>query len=143
MIQLIGDPHGRVDSRRSDHHLFPSEPPGSVSGNLRRHGADRRVILSATFQLQPVQSAFINQKIIKCQNLGETIDAFHRYHLRTYSVAWIDCLSQGKEMGRSLLMIGEHAPSGRLRLPETRRHSVPFDVPGICLNSYSVSLVSG
>ena len=98
------------------------------------------VILSAELQLQPVQSAFIDQEIIKCRNLWETIDTFHQYHLSTYSVAWIDCLSQGNAMGRSLLMVGEHAQSGRLRLPEIRRHSVPFDVPGICLNPYSVSL---
>lgn len=98
------------------------------------------VILSATFQLQPVQSAFIDQEIIKCQNLRETIDAFHQHDLSTYSVAWIDCLSQGKDLGRSLLMVGEHAQSGRLRLPDNRNLSVPFNVPGICLNRYSISL---
>jgi decaprenylphospho-beta-D-ribofuranose 2-oxidase len=98
------------------------------------------VIFLAEIQLQPVQSAFIDQEIIKCQNLWETIDAFHQYHLSTYSVAWIDCLSQGKDLGKSLLMIGEHAQSGRLRMPEIRRHAIPFDVPGIWLNRYSVSL---
>ncbi len=98
------------------------------------------VILSAVLKLQQVQSAFIDQEIIKCRNLWETIEAFHQYNLSTYSVAWIDCLSQGKDLGRSLLMVGEHAQSGRLRLPEIRRQSVPFDIPGICLNPYSVSL---
>jgi FAD/FMN-containing dehydrogenase len=126
-------PSGRIITCSSENHrdLFLA-----TCGGMGLTG----VILSAAFQLQPVQSAFINQEIIKCENLSETIEAFSQYHHKTYSVAWIDCLSQGKQMGRSLLMVGEHATSGRLRLPEIRGHCVPFDVPGFFLNSYSVSL---
>jgi len=65
----------------------------------------------------------------------------------TYSVAWIDCLGRGKGLGRSLVMLGEHAKAEALptrlaetpyRMPARRRLSVPFDLPALTLNRYSL-----
>ena len=44
----------------------------------------------------------------------------------TYTVAWIDCLASGKNLGRSLVAVGEHAL--RSELPKSRRDN-PFDYP--------------
>ena len=37
----------------------------------------------------------------------------------TYSVAWLDCLSIGDGLGRSLVMLGEHAKLGDLPKKES------------------------
>jgi decaprenylphospho-beta-D-ribofuranose 2-oxidase len=97
------------------------------------------VILTATFRLQPVQSAYIRETIIRSQNLEEIFNLFRENQGATYSVAWIDCLAKGDRLGRSVLMLGEHADSGPLTPLPVRTFSMPMDLPGGLLNRYSVS----
>ena len=98
------------------------------------------VILLATIRLQPVKSAFMREKVIRCKNLEEILDQFEQHHHATYSVAWIDCLAKGDKQGRSILMLGEHADSGKLDLPQKKTFSLPFNSPAFLLNRYSVAL---
>ena len=69
------------------------------------------VILRAAFYLKPVKSQWIKQTTIKTSNLKETFDAFESNKSCTYSVAWIDCLAKGEQLGRSLLMLGDFSSS--------------------------------
>jgi FAD/FMN-containing dehydrogenase len=103
------------------------------------------VIISAAFKLKKIETAFINQLTIKASSLDEVIDLFQKYKDYTYSVAWSDCMTRGSGLGRSVLMLGEHA--GRedlrpgqdaLRLKEKRGLKVPFDLPGFLLNRLSM-----
>jgi hypothetical protein len=64
-----------------------------------------------------------------------------------YSVAWIDCLSTGDALGRSLIMLGDHAPMDGLPNkyrqipfgpPPRKKRTVPFNAPGFALNKYTV-----
>ena len=96
------------------------------------------VIVEATFRLRPVKSAFIEETTIKARNLEEVQNLFDLYRETTYSVAWIDCLSTGRSLGRSLLMLGEHAGQGELVTSNRRRLTVPVDMPGCLLNYYSI-----
>jgi hypothetical protein len=73
--------------------------------------------------------------------------AFEEAQDATYSVAWIDCLSGGAALGRSIVMLGEHALASELgeeqRADPFVRHrksarTVPFDLPRIALNPLSV-----
>lgn len=96
------------------------------------------IILEATLKLKPIQSAYINETIIKTRNLEEVLALFEEHQERTYSVAWIDCLSTGKSLGRSLLMLGEHAAEGKLTPGKSVKLTVPLDMPGILLNRYSI-----
>lgn len=92
------------------------------------------VILDAKIQLKKVNSAYINQITIKTKNLQETFDAFEKYAHFSYSVAWIDCLSRGRNLGRGILMLGEFADDGDLRLKDKRKLNIPFNLPSFILN---------
>ena len=67
------------------------------------------MILKVRFQMIPIKSSWIRQKTIKINHLDELLDQFERSDQTTYSVSWVDCMSSGKTLGRSLLMLGEHA----------------------------------
>jgi FAD/FMN-containing dehydrogenase len=96
------------------------------------------VILEATFNLIPITSAFIDEKTIKAESIVEAIELFECHRKTTYSVAWIDCLSTGKSLGRSLLMLGEHSSRFDLTTGKPPRMAVPIDMPGFLLNRFSI-----
>lgn len=107
------------------------------------------IILTIAFRLRKVDTSWIRQKTIAAQNLHAAIDVFEQTLSSTYAVAWIDCLSRGRHLGRSLIMLGEHAqtddlPDERQMSPFdiTRKKSitVPFKLPSLTLNRWSVGL---
>jgi FAD/FMN-containing dehydrogenase len=97
------------------------------------------VIRSAAIRLKPVRSLFIDQTTFKSSNLRESMELFTLHEASPYSVAWIDCISGGESLGRSLLMTGDHAPEGE---PEKRgrksRLEIPVDLPSALLNRHSI-----
>ncbi len=97
------------------------------------------VILEATFGLKRINSAYIDEIVLKAANLDEVFGLFAEHQSATYSVAWIDCLSTGDSLGRSLLMVGEHADDGRLELSRKQGLPMPVDLPGPTLNRYTIS----
>lgn len=105
------------------------------------------VILRAAFRLRPVESAWIRQATLPAPDLDTAMALFEEHSAATYSVAWIDCMNSGKGLGRSALMLGEHARfdelkpaqqkdpfAGRLR----KARKVPFDAPQAVLNRLTV-----
>lgn len=96
------------------------------------------IIISATIQLIPVGSSFISQQSIKAACIEEACDAFEDYKDATYSVAWIDCLARGKQLGRSVLMLGEHAKVGGLDIELKEPVELPFTTPSQLLNSVTM-----
>jgi len=96
------------------------------------------VILSASLRLKPIRSSMIVETTIKAPDLDTVLSAFTENAGTTYSVAWIDCLARGKHLGRSLLMLGEHATEGPLRVQPNRPLRVPFDMPAGLLNHATV-----
>lgn len=105
------------------------------------------IITRAAIRLQPVGSAWIAQTTIPAPNLQAAMEVFETNQEATYSVAWIDCLADGPNLGRSLVMLGEHAVRedliGRARsvpfkTPKKSKRTVPFDFPGFALNRFSV-----
>jgi len=96
------------------------------------------IILSATFQLIPIQSSSISQRTLRANSLEEACELFEANALSTYSVAWIDCMAKGRQMGRSLLMLGEHSINGGLDLGGQPMKSLPIDMPTWVLNPYSI-----
>lgn len=96
------------------------------------------VITEATFKLKSIKSAYINQKVVKAKNVETVLALFEQYADYTYSVAWIDCLSTGDNLGRSLLMLGEHANEGKLATHKEGILNMPCDMPSYLLNKYII-----
>ena len=98
------------------------------------------IIIQASFYLKKIHSKNILQKTIKTSNLKETFDAFEKYKETEYSVAWIDCLSKGDSLGRSILMIGDFINDNDLNLGKTGKLNIPFNLPSLTLNKYTVKI---
>ncbi|WP_294220447.1 MULTISPECIES: FAD-binding oxidoreductase [Chryseobacterium] len=107
------------------------------------------IILTAKFKLKNIESAYIRQESIKAENLDEIFRLFEESENWTYTVAWIDCLQKGSNIGRSILMRGEHAfqhelpqniKDKPLRLKKKFEPTVPFYFPGFVLNALTVKI---
>jgi len=98
------------------------------------------IILSAKIFLKRIHSNRIHQTTIKTRNLKETFEAFEQYQQFPYSVAWIDCLAKGQQLGRCLLNVGHFAEDEIYDYSEKRKLEVPFRFPDFALNRFSVSL---
>ncbi|MFC3158772.1 FAD/FMN-containing dehydrogenase [Chryseobacterium arachidis] len=107
------------------------------------------IILTAKFKLKNIESAYIRQESIKAENLDEIFRLFEESESWTYTVAWIDCLQKGQNIGRSILMRGEHAfqhelpqkfKEKPLRLKKKFEPTVPFYFPGFVLNALTVKI---
>jgi FAD/FMN-containing dehydrogenase len=105
------------------------------------------VILRAGLRLTRVETGWIRQRMTPAPDLATAMDLFEQAQDATYSVGWIDCLASGTAMGRSLVMVGEHASLDELG-PKERgdrwvqkpkgKKAVPLDFPSFALNSLSV-----
>jgi decaprenylphospho-beta-D-ribofuranose 2-oxidase len=105
------------------------------------------VILRAAIRLRRVESGWIRQETIAAPNLAAAMDAFEENADAPYSVAWIDTLATGADLGRSLVMLGRHAEleslPNRYRAqpfaqPAKSLLTMPFNAPGFALNRYTV-----
>lgn len=103
------------------------------------------LILEATMRLRPVETGWIRERVISASDLDAAMRALEASNAATYSVAWIDCVAGGRDLGRSLIYLGEHAGRGELaegveifpagRSPGVR---VPVDLPSMALNRAGV-----
>lgn len=104
------------------------------------------IILDVKFRLKRINTAYMRQRQIKARNLDEIMDLFQENSGYTYSVAWIDCLKSGKNFGRSILILGEHATMDEVKvdkplLPKEKAlFTVPFNFPSFALNGFSVKI---
>ncbi|UGQ45493.1 FAD-binding oxidoreductase [Massilia endophytica] len=96
------------------------------------------IILSAQLRLKRIASAWIEQTTLKAGSLAEVAALMEEHRGAPYSVAWIDCLSTGRAMGRSLLMLGRHAEEGSLEAGRPARLAVPVDAPQLLLNRHAI-----
>ncbi|WP_405647643.1 FAD-binding protein [Streptomyces sp. NBC_00019] len=84
------------------------------------------VILTATVQLQPVETALMSVDTERARDLDDLMARLsasdHQYR---YSVAWIDLLARGAATGRAVLTRGDHAPLDALGT-RARREPLAF-----------------
>jgi FAD/FMN-containing dehydrogenase len=103
------------------------------------------VILEATMRLRPVETGWIRERVMSASDLDATMRALEASNSATYSVAWIDCVARGPDLGRSLIYLGEHAQAdelaegaGRFPVGKNPGLAVPVDLPSMTLNRYSI-----
>ncbi len=94
-------------------------------------------------QLKPIKNAFIYVETLKFYSLEEFFQiAAASVSEYEYTVAWVDCLSHGKSLGRGLFMRGNHAAEISDEKHSSQDHliSLPFDLPGFALNHVSTKI---
>jgi decaprenylphospho-beta-D-ribofuranose 2-oxidase len=98
-------------------------------------------------KLQRIESAWMQVRHYTGENLDALFGLMADDTLDDdYSVAWIDCLARGDQMGRGVLMTAHHAAAWSLdkkhkpfAQPGRVQRALPFDLPGGLLNRLSVS----
>ena len=107
------------------------------------------VILSASFRLRRIDSAFVRAETVAARDLDETLALFEASGDRPFGAAWIDVLARGAGLGRALVSRGAWLPraslparlaSNPLRPASPPRLAVPFDAPAALLNRTSIRL---
>ncbi|MEH2490268.1 FAD-binding oxidoreductase [Bradyrhizobium sp. AZCC 2230] len=103
------------------------------------------VILEATMRLRAIETGWIRERVISASDLDAAMRALDTGDSATYSVAWIDCAARGRDLGRSLIYLGEHAAASELaegadRFPIGKNPglAVPIDLPSMTLNRVSI-----
>nr|WP_245215397.1 FAD-binding oxidoreductase [Pararoseomonas baculiformis] len=102
------------------------------------------VILDLTLRLIPIETSAIRQETRRAPDLGAALAALEETRGATYAVAWIDCQARGRNFGRSLIYVGEHAtraeaPHAALAVPQRRSRRIPLDFPAVALNRWSIA----
>jgi decaprenylphospho-beta-D-ribofuranose 2-oxidase len=105
-------------------------------------------IVEVTFRLLPIETAWMRQTTLIAADIETALDLLQQEREASYSVAWIDCLAQGKSLGRSVIFVAEHATREDVDMLGIKAHppsanakgglSVPVDLPQFLLNRVSV-----
>ncbi len=102
------------------------------------------LILWAEIQLKPVNGPMIACETIRFGGLEEFL-AISRESSREfeYTVAWIDCLRKGSQLGRGIFIRGNHSDELPGKTSSSAPSlSVPFYAPNMLLNQYSIRAFS-
>jgi FAD/FMN-containing dehydrogenase len=102
------------------------------------------IIVDASLSLDSIPSSYIDQRSLVANNLAECFDHIADNAGSKYSVAWLDCLANGENLGRSVLYLGEHAASKNRKTDTLYRErsglGVPFSTPSFLLNKTTMSV---
>ena len=109
-------------------------------------------ILTATLQLRKIETTYFKQKAFAARNLDEMLQAIDDSE-KTYtsSVAWLDSMAKGKNLGRGVLTMGNHATpkdlpaklkADPLKIAGKPKLAVPFYMPNFTLNVFTVRILN-
>jgi FAD/FMN-containing dehydrogenase len=124
----------------------PTENAGLFAATIGGMGLTG-IVLSAAFRLVPIETAYLRQRTDAANDLAEAIALLEEKGSATYTVAWIDCLAGGSNIGRSIVFSGEHArvtdlPPRRqadpFRFSSRRSLAVPLDAPPWALSPLTI-----
>ena len=98
------------------------------------------MIVDATVKLDKVSGVFIKRQLLIANNLQHCFEVLENNHDSKYSVAWLDCLASGEELGRSVVYLGEHADKGEPRYQSRGGANIPFSTPAFLLNKITMRI---
>jgi len=109
------------------HRIGPDEDPELFWATVGGMGLTG-VLTGATLRTIPVESGWVRVDTERHDDLGELMAAMRSAdETATYSVAWVDTVSRGRALGRSVLTVGEHALRHEL---VGRAVRTPYPLPG-------------
>jgi FAD/FMN-containing dehydrogenase len=112
----------------------PSENEGLFKATIAGLGLTG-LITWIELQLIPIRSPYLDTRTTKFRNLDEFFDISQESDaIFEYSVSWVDCTSEGQNLGRGLYMAGNF--SERTKPAKRTKLSLPFpcEAPGWLLN---------
>jgi FAD/FMN-containing dehydrogenase len=93
----------------------------------------------AELQLRPIVSRRIRYRSTKFVGLDEFVALSQASAHKEYSVAWIDCVAQGRNFARGIFLQGEHDENpGPLTPLAKPKLALPVDLPEFALSRFSV-----
>lgn len=99
------------------------------------------LITWAEIQLRSIASRKIRYESIKFNGIDEFLSISSSNNHAEYTVAWIDCVSRGRNFARGIYMAGDHSESVETRkISREPRLTVPIDFPSWALNRTSMRL---
>ena len=140
---LLPDGQERRVGPADDPPLFWATAGGmGLTGIILRAAIKLTRVQTSRLRVDTVRTADIDQALAY---LAETDDSY------SYSVAWLDCLAGGRNLGRSVITSGDFAEPGDLTAedrrnplefrPATRLSAPPVCPPGL-INRYTVGLAN-
>lgn len=131
----------RFELARSDGSRFvcsPVENPDWFAATIGGMGLTG-LITWAEFHLRPIVSRKIDYQGDKFHGLDEFF-ALSQAATSEYTVAWIDCVSTGRNFARGIFMRGDHAQTpGPLTRSKEPKLAFPMDLPEFALNRWSMA----
>ncbi|MGJ8560371.1 MAG: FAD-binding oxidoreductase [Litorimonas sp.] len=92
-------------------------------------------------QLKPIESAYLEVENIPYNSLSEFFKLSRDSEDWDYTVAWVDCFSRGKKLGRGVFSRANFATAGALTAhPPEPRHTWPFVTPAFLLNKTFIKM---
>ncbi len=90
-------------------------------------------------KLHAIRSPYLNTRTTKFRNLDEFFDISRESDAEfEYSVSWVDCTSEGSNLGRGLFMAGNFSDQTRQRSPRKLAIPFPCQAPAYLLNSFFI-----
>ncbi len=97
------------------------------------------VITWVELKLHPIRSPYLNTRTTKFRNLDEFFDISQESDAEfEYSVSWVDCTSEGNNLGRGLFMAGNFSERSRSKAPAELAIPFPCQAPSYLLNSFFI-----
>lgn len=88
-------------------------------------------------KLTKIQSPYLDTRTIKFRNLDEFVDISRESDpIYDYSVSWVDCTSEGANLGRGLFMAGNFSERTKTKKRSNRSIPFPCQAPSWLLNSF-------
>jgi FAD/FMN-containing dehydrogenase len=116
----------------------PTENPEWYAATIGGMGLTG-LISWAELQLRPIVSRRIRYRSTKFVGLEEFVALSQASAHKEYSVAWIDCVAQGRNFARGIFIQGEHDEDpGPLTPLAKPKLALPVDLPEFALSRFSV-----